>query len=315
MRALYFDGQLTLKQLSDPIPKAGEALIRVRYSSICTTDLEILQGYMGYKGILGHEFVGEVVTPDSKFFGKDVVGEINFSCGTCFMCKSGRKTHCVNRSVMGIFEHPGCFADYVVLPEDNLHVAPANVDMPTAVFTEPLAAALEIFEQTKIKPTDHVFIFGAGKLGLLITQVFRLSGCEYTLFDINPQKVEFARGLGLNARLLEDMQVDERAEICVDCTGSPEGIETSLSHLHPRGKLILKTTVADPAKVNLNQVVMNEFTIIGSRCGVFEPALSLLGQKLIDVEPMITKVFPFDEILEAFRFAAEPDTIKVLIRH
>ena len=315
MKALVFDGQLTLQQISDPIPKGDEVLIRVRYSSICTTDLEIMQGYMGYKGILGHEFVGEVVSPDSKFFGKDVVGEINSYCGTCYMCQTGRKTHCIKRTVMGIFEHPGCFADYVVLPERNLHIVPANVDLPTAVFTEPLAAALEIFEQTKIKPTDNVFIFGAGKLGLLITQVFRLSGCEYTLCDINPAKVEFARGLGLNARLLEDMRMEERAEICVDCTGSPEGIETALSHLYPCGKLILKTTVADPAKVDLNKVVLNEFTIIGSRCGVFEPALSLLGQKLIDVEPMITKVFPFDEIVEAFRFAAEPDTIKVLIRH
>ena len=290
-------------------------MIRNRYSSICTTDLEIMQGYMGYKGILGHEFVGEVVSRDSKFFGKDVVGEINSACGTCYMCLTGRRTHCVNRTVMGIFEHPGCFADYVVLPERNLHVVPANVDLPSAVFTEPLAAALEIFEQTKIKPTDNVFIFGAGKLGLLITQVFRLSGCDYTLVDINPNKMEFARGLGLNARLLEDIQVEERAEMCVDCTGSPKGIETALSHLYPCGKLILKTTVSDPAKVDLNQVVMNEFTIIGSRCGVFDPALSLLGQKLIDVEPMITKVFPFDEIVEAFRFAAEPDTIKVLIRH
>ena len=315
MKALVFDGQLSLKEIPDPIPNAGEVLIRVRYSSICTTDLEIIQGYMGYKGILGHEFVGEVVSKKSKFFGKDVVGEINLTCGTCYMCQTGRKTHCINRTVMGIFEHPGCFADYVVMPERNLHVVPANVDLPTAVFTEPLAAALEIFEQTKIKPTDNVFIFGAGKLGLLITQVFRLSGCEYTLLDINPGKVEFARELGLNARLLEDMKIDDRAEICVDCTGNPAGVETALSHLHPCGKLILKTTVADPAKIDLNKVVLNEFTIIGSRCGVFEPALSLLGQKLIDVEPMITKVFPFDDIVEAFRFAAEPNTIKVLIRH
>ncbi len=315
MRALVYDGKLSIQQVPDPPLKNGEALIKVRYSSICNTDLEILQGYMGFKGILGHEFVGEVISEKSRFFGKDVVGEINISCGHCYMCQTGRKSHCTNRSVLGIFEHAGTFADYVVLPEKNLHIIPANVELPNAVFTEPLAAALEIFEQTKISPTDNVFIFGAGKLGLLITQVFRLSGCEYTLFDVNPYKVEFARGLGLPAKNLDTLQSDERAEICVDCTGSPDGIGAALSHLRPRGKLILKTTVADPAKVDLNQIVMHELNIIGSRCGVFEPALSLLSQKLIDVEPMITKVFPFNEMIEAFKLAAKPESIKVLIRH
>ncbi|MFH1295675.1 MAG: alcohol dehydrogenase catalytic domain-containing protein [Bacteroidota bacterium] len=315
MKALVYDGKMSIQEVPDPTPKKGEALIRIRYSSICNTDLEILQGYMGFKGILGHEFVGEVITEKSKFSGKDVVGEINIYCGNCYMCQTGRKSHCTNRSVMGIFEHAGTFADYVVLPEKNLHVVPANVELPAAVFTEPLAAALEIFEQTKISPTDNVFIFGAGKLGLLITQVFRLSGCEYTLLDSNPAKVEFARGLGLPAKKLDDLQADERAEICVDCTGSPDGIGVALKHLRPRGKLILKTTVANPAKVDFNQIVMHEFNIIGSRCGVFEPALSLLSQRLVDVEPLITKVFAFNDIEEAFKLAAQPDSIKVLIRH
>ncbi|NQV01570.1 MAG: alcohol dehydrogenase catalytic domain-containing protein [Bacteroidia bacterium] len=315
MKALVYDGELSIQQISDPVPGAGEVLIRVCYSSICNTDLEIIQGYMDYNGILGHEFVGEVITEKSRFCGKDVVGEINIFCDHCCMCQTGRKSHCTNRSVMGIFKHAGAFADYVVLPEKNLHMVPANVELPTAVFTEPLAAALEIFEQTKISPTDNVFIFGAGKLGLLITQVFRLSGCEYKLLDVNPAKVEFARGLGLPAKKLDDLQSEERAEICVDCTGSPDGIGVALKHLHPCGKLILKTTVANPAKVDLNQIVVHEFNIIGSRCGVFEPAISLLSQKLIDVEPLITKIFAFDEIEEAFKLAAEPDSIKVLIRH
>ena len=315
MKALVYDGKLSLQQVPDPTPKQGEVMIRVRYSSICNTDLEILQGYMGFKGILGHEFVGEVVSEKSRLFGKDVVGEINISCGHCYMCQTGRKSHCTNRSVMGIFEHAGAFADYVVLPEKNLHVVPPNVELPNAVFTEPLAAALEIFEQTKINPTDNVFIFGAGKLGLLITQVFRLSGCEYTLFDVNPHKVEFARGLGLPTKNVDTLHPDDRAEICVDCTGSPDGFGIAMKHLRPRGKLILKTTVADPAKIDLNQIVVNELNIIGSRCGVFEPALSLLSQKLVDVEPLITKVFPFDEIEEGFKIAAKPESIKVLIRH
>jgi len=315
MKALVYDEKLSVKEVPVPTPKQGEVLIRIRYSSICNTDLEIVQGYMGYKGILGHEFVGEVVSEKSRLFGKDVVGEINISCGRCYMCQTGRKNHCTNRSVLGIFEHAGTFAEYLVLPEKNLHIVPPNVDLPAAVFTEPLAAALEIFEQTKINPTDNVFIFGAGKLGLLITQVFRLSGCDYSLFDTNPGKVKFARGLGLPAKLLSDLSSDERAEVCVDCTGSPDGIGVALMHLRPRGKLILKTTVADPAKVDLNQIVINELNIIGSRCGVFEPALSLLSQKLVDVEPMITKIFPFAEIEEAFGMASTPDCIKVLIRH
>ncbi|MBE0648683.1 MAG: alcohol dehydrogenase catalytic domain-containing protein [Bacteroidales bacterium] len=315
MKALVYDGKLSIQQVPDPVPAQGEVLIKVRYSSICNTDLEIIQGYMGFKGILGHEFVGEVVTEKSRYVGKDVVGEINISCGHCYMCQTGRRSHCTNRSVLGIFEHAGTFADYVVLPEKNLHVVPPNVELPNAVFTEPLAAALEIFEQTKINPTDNVFIFGAGKLGLLIAQVFRLSGCEYTVFDINPFKVEFARGLGLPAKNLRTLLPDERAEICVDCTGSPDGIGVAMNHLRPRGKLILKTTVADPAKIDLNQIVVNELNIIGSRCGVFEPALSLLSQKLIDVEPLITKVFPFDKLEEAFKLAATPESIKVLIRH
>jgi len=315
MKALAFDGNLSILELPRPIPGANEVLIKILYSSVCNTDLEIIKGYMGFTGILGHEFVGEVITENSRLFGQEVVGEINIACGHCYMCQTKRRAHCLNRTVIGIFGHSGCFADYLVLPEKNLHVVPPTVAPMTAVFTEPLAAALEIFEQTKIKPTDNVFIFGAGKLGLLITQVFRLSGCEYTLFDINPKKVEFARSLGLSSSLLSELLVHEKAEICVDCTGNPEGIELAMSHLYPQGQLILKTTVAEPAKIDLNQIVLHEFTILGSRCGVFDPALSLLSQKLIDVEPMITKVFPFDEILDAIRLAGQPDTIKVLIRH
>jgi len=315
MKALVYDGNLSIRQVPDPVPSKNEVLIRVRYSSICNTDLEILKGYMGFEGILGHEFVGEVVSENSRYYCKDVVGEINIYCGQCYMCQTGRKSHCTNRSVLGMFEHDGVFADYLVLPERNLHLVPPNVEMTNAVFTEPLAAALEIFEQTKINPTANVFIFGAGKLGLLIAQVFRLSGCDYTLFDVNPFKVEFARGLGLNSRNPEAIQPHERAEICVDCTGNPEGIGMAMDHLQPRGKLILKTTVANSGKVELNRVVINELNIIGSRCGVFEPALSLLSQKLIDVEPLITKVFPFNEIEDALALAAKPNTIKVLVRH
>jgi alcohol dehydrogenase len=315
MKALVFDGQLAIQEVPLEAPPPGEVAIKVFYSSICSTDLEALDGYMGFHGILGHEFVGEVVTENSRFYGKDVVGEINCSCDNCFMCHTGRRSHCPNRTILGIFHRNGAFAEYLVLPEKNLHVVPANVDLPSAVFTEPLAAALEIFEQTRIKPTENVFIFGSGKLGLLIGQLFRLSGCEFTVFDINPKKVEFARGLGLTAREVRDLQPDEKAEICVECTGNAEGINLALSHLHPRGKLILKTTVVEHSRIDLNQIVINEFEIIGSRCGVFEPALSLLSQKLVDVEPMITRIFNFSQFPEAIEMARHPDTVKILIRH
>ena len=315
MKALFFDGALALKEVPIPEPKGDEVLIRILYSAICNTDLEILKGYMGFTGIPGHEFVGEVVTPNRKFSGRMVVGEINCPCGDCYLCKTGRRTHCPGRSVLGIDHHDGVFADFLVLPEENLHLIPKNMSPVAAVFTEPLAAAMEIFEQIGIKPSQNVFIFGAGKLGLLISQVFRLQGCGYTTFDSNPVKVAKAVGMGLNAFSLGSLTSTERAEVCIDCTGKPEGIRIALEHLYPRGRLVLKTTIADPEKIDLNQIVINEFTITGSRCGPFSPALNLLNQGLIDPTSLISQIFKFPDILDAFACAVLPETIKVLIDH
>ncbi|MCX6268793.1 MAG: alcohol dehydrogenase catalytic domain-containing protein [Bacteroidetes bacterium] len=315
MKALFFDGSLALKDISTPEPRGDEVLIRILYSAICNTDLEILKGYMGFTGIPGHEFVGEVVTPHRKLSGRVVVGEINCPCGECYLCKTGRRTHCTNRSVLGIDHHAGVFADFMVLPEENLHIIPQNLSPVAAVFTEPLAAALEIFEQIRIKPSQTVFIFGAGKLGLLISQVFRLHGCDYKTFDSNPAKVVKAVDMGLNAFLASSLAPADKAEVCIDCTGSPEGIRVALEHLYPRGRLVLKTTIADPELIDLNQIVINEFNITGSRCGPFAPALNLLSHGFIDPEPLITKIFEFSEILKAFECAALPDTIKVVINH
>jgi threonine dehydrogenase-like Zn-dependent dehydrogenase len=270
---------------------------------------------MGFQGIPGHEFVGEVVTPGRKLTGRLVVGEINCPCGNCFLCNTGRGAHCPARSVLGIYDHPGVFADYIVLPEENLHIIPENLAPATAVFTEPLAAAIEIFEQLRIKPSQNVFIFGAGKLGLLISQVFRLNGCEYRTFDSNPAKVKKAQEMGLNADVIDSLHVNEKAEVCVDCTGKPEGIRVAMAHLYPRGRLALKTTIACPEKIDLNQIVINELQIVGSRCGPFVPALNLLSRGLIDPGPLVTRVYPFSDILKAFECAARPETIKVLIEH
>ncbi len=315
MKALVFSETLKLKDVPDPKVNKGEVLIKVLYSSICNTDLEIIKGYMGFKGILGHEFVGMVMTPESRFYEQRVVGEINCSCGECYLCLTGRKTHCPYRSTLGIMNHDGVFAEYCVLPEANLHLVPEDLDPEIAVFTEPLAAAVEIFEQIQIRPSQNVFIFGAGKLGLLISQVFRLNGCETITFDISEAKVKKARSMGINSALVRTLSDSDKAEICVECTGNSAGIDLALKHLYPRGTLILKTTVDTCEKIDLNQIVINEFEIIGSRCGLFDPALSLLSQKLVNPKPMISKVFGFDEILKAFEWAAKPDTIKVLIRH
>jgi threonine dehydrogenase-like Zn-dependent dehydrogenase len=315
MKALVFDGTLKLTEVPKPRPVNDEVLIKVLYSSICNTDLEIVKGYMGFTGILGHEFVGEVVSTSSTLSGKKVVGEINCSCGECYLCNTRRQTHCPYRTVLGIQNHDGVFAEFMVLPQRNLHELPDTLSLETAVFTEPLAAAIEIFEQLQIRPSQNVFIFGAGKLGLLISQVFRLNGCDTITFDISEPKVKKARSMGINAVMVSTLTDLDKAEVCVDCTGNPEGINLALSHLYPRGKLVLKTTVANSAKIDLNQIVINEFEIIGSRCGLFEPALSLLSQGLVDPQPMITKIFDFKDIIKAFEFAAKPSTLKVLIRH
>ena len=315
MQALFFDNGLFIKEIPVPEPAAGEVLVKVLYSAICNTDLEIIKGYMGFRGVLGHEFVGRVNSPGHPLHGKTVVGEINCSCGECYLCLSGRRTHCTNRTVIGIAGHQGVFADFISLPSGNLHIVPDPVPGHIAVFTEPLAAAIEIFEQQHIKPSDTVFIFGAGKLGLLVSMVARLHGLSYTTFDPVIEKVEFAVKMGLNARSSAGLKPEEKAEVCIDCTGSAEGISIALSHLWPRGTMVLKTTVADPAKPDVNSIVINEFTILGSRCGLFEPALNLLERKLIDPDPMISGSFAFKDIIKAFESAKKPVNRKIIIDH
>jgi len=315
MQALFFDNELVIKDIPVPEPGAGELLVKVKYSAICNTDLEIIKGYMGFTGVLGHEFVGEVVTKGHALSGKSVVGEINCSCRKCYLCLSGRPTHCTNRTVLGIAGHQGVFADYISLPANNLHFVPDSLEPEKAVFTEPLAAAVEIFEQVHMKPSQPVFIFGAGKLGLLVSMVARLQGFNYTTFDVLTEKTEFASALGINSRMAGDLKAEEKAEVCIDCTGNSEGINLALSHLWPRGTLVLKTTVAETAKPELNSIVINEFTILGSRCGVFKPALNLLERKLVDPLPLISGRFSFRDIISAFESAKKPSNHKIIIMH
>jgi threonine dehydrogenase-like Zn-dependent dehydrogenase len=315
MKALVYDGCLKISEIEKPAPAEGQALVKILYSSICNTDLEIIKGYMGFKGVLGHEFAGEVVSEASRLFGKKVVGEINCACGKCQMCRLNEPKHCFGRGVVGIYNYQGVFADYIALPEKNLHVIPEGVELKNAVFTEPLAAAYEIFESAAIKPSGKVFIFGAGKLGHLISQVFKLYGCDYTVFSRGSEKVDFARAGSLNARRLGELGPDEKAAVCVDCTGSETGIETAMDHLLPRGTLVLKTTVAEPKKIDLNRIVINEYRVIGSRCGPFGPALRTLAQGSFSPEYLIAKIFEFNDIIKAFEYASAPGSFKVLIKH
>jgi alcohol dehydrogenase len=315
MKALFYDTSLRMVSLPKPVPAKGEALIKILYSSICNTDLEIIKGYMGFQGVPGHEFIGEVVNRESKFFGQRVVGEINCSCAKCLMCRTKRRSHCTNRTVLGIAGRNGVFAEYTLLPEANLHKVPDSLSDTEAVFTEPLAAALEILEQSPIDPKKSVFVFGAGKLGLLVAQVLQSKGLMYVLFDINDDKVEQARRMNLLCMPLSEMKKDARAEICVDCTGHPHGIITALDHVYPRGKLILKTTVAKPARIDLNQFVIHEIELLGSRCGPFVPALEMLEKKEIKTAPLITDILDFRDILRGFSLAKRKGTIKVLIKH
>lgn len=315
VKALFFDNQLRLIGLPEPVPSDGEVLIRVRLSSICNTDLEIIKGYMGFTGVPGHEFVGEVVTRNHPLSGKRVVGEINCPCGHCYLCLTHRPRHCFARTVTGIAGHQGVFADYIALPAGNLHVVPDHLTDEKAIFTEPLAAAVEILTQLHIPPGTATFIFGAGKLGSLISLVFRLQGIDCTTFDIHPAKRATASSMGIAVRDPASLSRDEKAEVCVDCTGNPAGIALALNHLWPGGTLVLKTTVAETAPIDLNQLVINEFTILGSRCGPFRPALKLLSDNLVDPSRLVTTTLDFNEILQGFEIAAAPETMKVLIRH
>jgi 2-desacetyl-2-hydroxyethyl bacteriochlorophyllide A dehydrogenase len=316
MKALYWDGQkLTLKASQpSPEPARDQALVRVRLAGICSTDLQIFKGYMGFRGVPGHEFVGEAVEGPPAFMGKRVVGEINFACGRCEFCRRGLGRHCAKRQVMGILGADGCFAEAVAVPARNLHLVPDGVSDEEAVFTEPLAAAFEILEQVEIDFTREVLVFGDGKLGLLCAQVVALTGARVTLVGKHPDKLRLAKAAGVRTVLLADWQ-SQRADIVIDATGSSSGLETALGAVRPRGTLVLKSTCAEEHRLSLAPVVINEITVIGSRCGVFPPALDALAQKKVRVTPMIEKIYPLSDALDAVGHAGRTGVCKILIKN
>jgi threonine dehydrogenase-like Zn-dependent dehydrogenase len=310
------DRQLSFRS-KIPIPalQEGEALIKLRLAGICSTDLEMVKGYYPFQGVPGHEFVGEVVQSagDESWVGKRVVGEINLSCGECAECKAGRTTHCLKRSVLGILGKNGVFADFFSLPVENLHPVPESVLDTQAVFTEPLAAALEIQQQITIQPSDRVLIVGAGRLGQLIARSLSLTGCELFVLVRREKQVHLLEGV----RVQPIWQADLRAksfDIVVEATGSPAGFEIARQAVHPRGTIVMKSTYAGTLDLNISALVVDEIRLVGSRCGPFKPALRLLEAGLVDPSPLIERVYSLEEGLQAFEFAASPGVFKVLLQ-
>ncbi len=314
MRALYFENKLCYRtDYSVPKPKCNEALIRIRMAGICNTDLEIIRGYLNFKGVPGHEFVGIVEkSEEKKWEGKRVSGEINIGCGVCSYCFSRMKNHCPNRSVLGILKKDGAFADYITLPVRNLHLIPDSVSDEEAVFIEPIAAAFEISHQVNIKPDDKVCVLGDGKLGILTGQVLSLTGCNLTVIGHHEEKLSILNQIGIYTSLNED--ISDKFDVVVDCTGSPAGLKKSLALANPKGKVILKTTLAKRDPVDLNSLVINEIELIGSRCGPFAPAARALQKKLIDTRSLISKTFFLDEGTEAFKYASQKGVLKVILK-
>ena len=319
MRALRFDDSLHLTTAEpEPMPEPGEALITMRLAGICHTDLELTRGYMGFRGILGHEFVGELVQDAGAWkAGQRVVGEINVACGNCDFCRQEIPSQCRNRCTLGIFNYAGTFADRLRLPVRNLYPVPDSVPDGVAVFVEPLAAALQVTELTHIPPTDRVILIGAGKLGLLIAQVLRRTGCDLTVVARQPRPIALLRQWAIPY-----VEPDNNGEIplaahmadmVVDCTGSAEGFASALDLVRPRGTIVLKSTYAGIPPANLTRVVVDEIQIVGSRCGPFPAALRLMESNQVDVKSMIDATYPLDEGIRAFEHAARHGVLKVLL--
>lgn len=315
MKALVWDGKLAVRELPAPQRAPGEALIQVLMAGICGTDREILKGYSGFHGIPGHEFVGRVIEcDDPDWVGKRVVGEINLACGHCRWCARNLGRHCPHRTVLGIVNRNGAFAEYVTLPVANLHKVPAEISDQAAVFTEPLAAACEILEQMTVLPGTPVAIIGDGRLGLLVAQVLHHAGADVTLIGRHAWKLDLARAWGVRVLAEGDGQLAASSfPVTVEASGSPRGIQEALRLVEPRGTLVMKSTFHGAAKFDATKLVVDEVTLLGSRCGVFQPALDLLEQGGVTVNHLITKTFAFDQALEAFEFLDQTSALKVLL--
>lgn len=313
MLALSVDPALALVERDLPLRGPGEALIRVRLAGICNTDLEIVRGYMGFRGVLGHEALGEVIECDDQaWLGRRVVCEINLACGTCGSCLAGLARHCPVRTVLGILGKDGCFAEYMTAPLRNLLEVPAEIEDERAVLTEPLAAAFEILEQVQVRADQRVAVLGDGKLGLLTGLVLLGTGAEVHLIGKHREKLAIAEARGARVHR-PDEELPGQFDVVVEATGSPDGLARALSLTRPRGTVVLKSTFHGATPVVMAPLVIDELTLVGSRCGPFPPALEALTSRRIDVSPLIHARYPLRDGLAALEEAGRPGVLKVLL--
>lgn len=313
MLALFFDGKAELKEVDRLVPGPGEALVRVHLAGICRTDLEVLRGYHGFRGVMGHEFVGEVAGPGSSaWLGKRVVGEINLACGDCDLCRRGLSHHCRGRRVLGLRDHDGAFAHLVALPEANLHAVPPTLPDEAAVFIEPLAAALRVLEAASITAASRVLVVGDGPLGLQISWVLALSGADIHLVGHHPGHLALVRPAGVSTFLEGSLPAGDY-EVVVEASGNPQGLDLALRRVRPQGTVVVKSTYAGHFPLDPAALVVPEVKLVGCRCGPFPGALRLLSQGLVDPRPLIAHTFPLSRGLEALAWAQRPGVLKVLL--
>lgn len=313
MRALYYDGKLSLIDIPKP-NRAEEALVKVVLAGICNTDIEITHGYAGFRGVLGHEFVGIVERASNPaLLGRRVVGEINAGCGSCPRCLASDPRHCPRRTVLGIAGRDGAFAEYLTLPEVNLKLVPDSVSDLAAVFTEPVAAACSILERVQLQPEDRVLVVGDGKLGLLIAQVLHTTACNLLLAGRHRNKLDNAAKCGIDTILVDDLE-EWDFDLVVEASGSESGIRLAVDRVKPRGSVVLKSTFASAVTLDMSGIVVKEVSVIGSRCGRFEDALRLMESGRLDLSGMVTEVLPLERGVDGFSLAVTPGVIKVLLK-
>ena len=316
MQALWLEDKTVAFRKDVPVPSVGpgSVLVRVRLAGICGTDLELVKGYYPYRGIPGHEFMGEVVEAPERptWIGRRVVGQINIACGTCAACRTGLRTHCEERAVLGLMNHDGAFAEYLTLPLENLHLVPKSIPDEAAVFTKPLAAALQIQQQVQIRPTDRVLIVGAGRLGQLVAQTLALTGCDLQVVAQHETQRALLARRNITT-ITQDAVPSRKMDVSVEATGSPSGFALALQAVRPRGNVVLKSTYRESVEVNPASIVVNEIMLVGSRCGPFGSALRLLASGAIDPAPLIDARYPLSKGLTAFEHAARPGALKVLL--
>lgn len=315
MKAVSFDGALKLSEVERPERADNEVLIRVSHAGICDTDHEITRGYVpGFNGILGHEFLGHVEEADDRsLIGRRVTAEINISCGKCEFCKKGLGRHCSSRNVLGIINRNGAMAEYVAVPQKNVFEIPSSIPDTDAIFTEPLAAALEILDQVVIGKEHSVLLIGDGKLALLIARVMSATGCSLTVVGKHPEKLGLLEGPNIKTVLAGAFK-QSPYDIVIEASGNPSAFALGLECVKPRGVFVLKSTYAGGFEFNPSSVVVNEMTLMGSRCGRFEAAIEFLQKYKPGLETMISREFPIEDALEAFAYSANPDSLKVVLR-